>query len=248
MQLNIQMMAVPERLECIQPTLRELGGELAEINIDYEGHGPWATARRAWKAGVESDCTHVLVMHDDMVLSWDFMDNVYAAIEAHPQNALSFFHSAKRGEHHNRGNGWHWLAFQTFGWGGATVLPREIAEHFIFWADACIDPEWKADDTRLLLYLACTGRRLYCSTPSLVQHNPALRSAHMPDRLNVDMQAGQFHRGGLLAWNGPVKYVDGDVRSLVVSRKKHFIQFPEVVPWAEHPSLSDQILSSVSSR
>lgn len=145
-----------------------------KVSLDNESQGPWWNARRCWYTGSMSDASHVLVCHDDAVPSLALVDGVCAAVAARPTDIISLY--ADRPEVVEAASaGMRWVGFDTFAWGLGLILPKVLAAELLVWA-ARTDPKWQADDTRVLMWACETRRRIWCTVPSLLDHEPGVRS------------------------------------------------------------------------
>jgi hypothetical protein len=163
----------------------------------------------------------VLVLHDDVELCDDFMRHAWNAAATHPFEPLSLFCSSPETVQ-AWDRGYSWLSWADKAWGAALILPARLAKEFVEWCDSHVNEAWKADDTRLALFLAARDRRLLTSVPSLVRHRegPSIaqpQGSTIPTALWLREPA---RRHGEMRWNGPVQYLDGNPRALLVSRGK----------------------------
>jgi len=180
--------------------------------IDGKGLTLWECAETAWRA-VRGD--YHLVMHDDMKPCLGFIDHVQRIVTNHRQ-PFSFWGSRTEEVMPKAGG---FLSYATFCWGGALGMPAYLAPQFLDWCAAKIEPDWLADDTRLALWCAATGRRLLVPYPNLVQH-AAVKSIARPGRKN--QRSPSFVEDlGRIFWGGPVVEVPGDPEAFLISRSMH---------------------------
>lgn len=183
--------------------------------VIVDGPTLWETAKMAWRAG---NTSHQLVMHDDMRPCVDFLTHAQRIVDLLPDVPISFW---RQREETNTPGGF--VAYNTFSWGGALCLPRDLIPQFLDWS-ACIEPTWKADDTRLTLWCCTTGRKIYYPCPSIVQHE-GLHSAAWPGVTRPDLVAHDFDEDPTgIVWRNDVKEYLGDARLFVVSRKSHYLK------------------------
>jgi hypothetical protein len=132
---------------------------------DFKKHGHWYNAKRCWKAGLEVDSTHHLLLQDDIRVCNNFIAGVLALIEAVPDQILNlFFGHRKDFDGTSR-----WGSAESV-WGQAIVMPKNILSEFLEWEAANIKPEFIHDDSRVSLFMAATNRRAMVPFPNLVDH------------------------------------------------------------------------------
>lgn len=213
MKISAHILTIPDRVHLLPKLVWDLG-LTANVHTDVKGRGPWWNAKRAWESGLDdNDASHVLVLHDDAVLCSSFVENLEAVLRVHPDKILSLFTTEEPPE-----GAPMFITFNTKCWGAGVVMPVELVEDFLQWSQDEVKKSWKADDTRIALFAACRGLRVYCPSPSLVQHNPDVRSS-VQDRENSDMQAPLFVGGvGVLDWKDETGHFTSDVENFLVSR------------------------------
>lgn len=147
------------------------------IVIDGDGLGLWPAVRRAWQTLMISSGTHALVMAEDMLPCRRFYDLATAALEARSDSLVNFF--TPRLETlvaPARERGVHWGLGADATWGGSVAMPREWIGEFLRWEAEMISPDYPHDDGRLALWAIETGREVWVTVPSLLQHVGASRS------------------------------------------------------------------------
>lgn len=96
--LSVAIMAHPSRLEYAHALRRRLharraSGETLEIVLDPDPDGPrnpWRTARLAWQR-TPADCTHRLVVQEDVIPCPNFLRHARRALRAKPDRITSFY-------------------------------------------------------------------------------------------------------------------------------------------------------------
>lgn len=139
---------------------------------DTAKEGVWATARRAWSAGLQtrgSKVTHHLVLQDDAGLCRNFVAHVTAALTARPEHPVSFFANRKTIDE-ARAVGAHWALIPDGTWGVAPCLPVGLIQPFLSWCEEFIEEDFRHDDTRLSMFCLVHKLPVWCTVPSLVQH------------------------------------------------------------------------------
>lgn len=141
---------------------------------DTHLEGVWPTTRRAWLSildrAPDEGATHGIVLQDDMLPCRRFRATVEAAIAARPKVPIVIFCARPAAVAHARTRGHSWIESADGAWGGAVVLPIDMAREFVDWCDRHVDPAYPHDDGRLTLWAFWTGRRFWLTVPSLVEH------------------------------------------------------------------------------
>lgn len=157
--------------------LRKMGGPEAinrltsrwQITKD-RGLGLWPNHYRSWASGMLSgEATHHLVMEDDLALCKDFLEGVIEAISWAPHGPISLYINRKVVDD-CREAGSSWARVEDGMWGQALILPSEQVVEFIRWDRENLRPEAFAYDSRLAMWSLATGKPVWCTVPSLVEH------------------------------------------------------------------------------
>lgn len=153
-----------------------------EVFVDKESRGPWWNARRCWieREGSTFDNarpTHILVVHDDAIATPGLAYNVRAALTARPDEIVSFYSSQPQytslaSRALSVTDKVRWAATDTGCCGLAVCMPIAVADAFVHWCDANIREDWRSDDTRIALFAAALGSRIFHTVPALFQHPP----------------------------------------------------------------------------
>jgi hypothetical protein len=188
------------------------------VLCDPEMRGCWFNARRAWLSAPK-EFTHCLVLSDDAEPIPEFRKYATAAISVNAAVPISFFCSNEdKIEVALRLNA-SWISYPCKGWGVALCMPVDMAQRFVAWCDEHTKDTWRADDTRMGLWCAMMGWRLYASVPSLVQHADIPSTAD--DRKGAKCLRAPLVEVPTRPWNDRALAVEDDVRSYVVGRSMH---------------------------
>jgi hypothetical protein len=174
--LSVAIMHVPDvvaRAETVRRMLRGLHG-LSRVTLvqDPDRRGTWPTAKRAWQSGVVAKGTHHLVLQDDVELCVDFVPQLLRAVAQRPLDVIAPYANRAVIEEAEQ-LGLSWVGIPDGAWGQAILLPTPWVAEFLQWERRWVRPEWEAfkgDDTRVVLWMYCTGRIAWATVPSLVQH------------------------------------------------------------------------------
>jgi len=140
---------------------------MAEVVIDTEQSGPWPTAKKAWLKG--EGATHNLVVQEDIGLCEGFLAGVEAALQANPLEIISFFSMSNViKKAHEKGKSW--VTMKSLSWAQAIAMPMSLVHEFLAWESLHVDPEYKHDDARLSLFALQSSRKIWYSSPCLVEH------------------------------------------------------------------------------
>ena len=214
------------------------GMELAEglgvpANVDWDRKGPWHNARQCWLTS-PFGATHRLVIQDDAIPCEGFLDAARRAIKAKPEAILCFYTGRADMTRAAEVDGCSWLALDTLIWGLGLCMPVAWAREFVAWADANIDPAWIADDMRVLLWALVKGRPIYCTVPSLLQHDQGVESIVIPGQMNEGTAAHWTPDATALDFKGGIEYRPGGRKNFVCSRAhkfKSYTQGQAFEPW-----------------
>jgi hypothetical protein len=167
---------------------------ITEIVADPEPDGvanPWRTYRECL-ARTPADCTHRLVLQDDVLVCPGFTAAVRAAIAARPDRPLAFFvggqsYAYAQAVYQAAGRGEPWALLDShianYTWVPVVALcwPASLALGCVPWADNRLADQprthgWRADDEIAGNYLHELGVPVLASVPSLVEHPDVIAS------------------------------------------------------------------------
>lgn len=168
--LSVCIMHVPDdpnRRAWVRDMTRVLArGQLVPtICRDVDRKGVWPTAKSAWLR-YHPNCTHHMVLQDDVQLCTHFVKLVTTAIEHKPDEILCLYSPSQ----HLKARGTAWWRTRGGTWGQALILPRRRIHEFLNWSAAHVDEEYTYDDTRMALWSIERGIDVWVTIPSLVQH------------------------------------------------------------------------------
>lgn len=227
--LSTCIMAHPSRVDMVRNLRTSLGD--AAVSWD-DGGGLWANARSAWGMA-SAGATHHLVVQDDAIPCRDLIAGTAKAIEMLPfphECAVSLFcgqRSIRKAE--EKGRSWAWAPTTIAA--VALVLPARLISEWMEWTDRNVDPMLQgADDYRMSMWLAATGRRCYYTVPCLVEHGcPKSSLAARPSVAQVDnlrvaaTYAGEETSALELDWSGAEQALRADIgRDLVKYYERYY--------------------------
>ncbi|HVL62493.1 MAG TPA: hypothetical protein VM430_13960, partial [Microbacterium sp.] len=166
MKLAIYVMHVPGTREAELAKLLERVPSAGVVQ-DPERRGAWHTAKTCWDLGIGTGADWIVVLNDDAEPCEDFEGVVRAALASRSERDPVCFYTA----HPKAGAvtcDWYTTHDDLVGVGCA--LSREAAADFLNWADANPKLVDFSDDGRINLWAMATGRLVYTTTPSLVDH------------------------------------------------------------------------------
>lgn len=156
-----------------------LGGIPHEVINDPNREGVWPTSRRAWLRILEiaeaTGASHGLLIQDDMVPVRGFRDGALAAIEANPREVICFVCLRPALVRLAREAGSSWAIAEDAA-SGAVAMPVPTIREFLGWVDANIPAAYPHDDRRITAFIVATGRTVWLTMPSLVEHRAATES------------------------------------------------------------------------
>ena len=222
--LDIRIMGVKKRRELILSELEKLG--LSEDIVIYDdrpnGGNAMYNARRAWLSPF-MDCTHRLVLQDDLILCDKFTEILENCIRMFPEAVWTLFNSRLRAVRDTR-------FFRFSGqeiWGQAVVMPIKIISECFNWIEETLGKDYPHDDRGIELFLREIHPEIPVVTtaPSLIQHlcptesqlgynnrnkvskvwkgenvtmygwdNPDIKSIGIIDRYTVESEIGKMER------------------------------------------------------
>lgn len=169
MKLAIYVMhvpGVPSRVD----TLAKLRERVPSVVVveDPTREGAWATARRCWEAGLADDeADWIIVLNDDALPCDQFQTAAENALATRdPRDPVCFYTAHPKAK--DVASDWYTTHDDLVGVGCA--LSRWAAEEFLDWVDANPAVDGFSDDGRINLWAMATGRLIYTTVPSLVDH------------------------------------------------------------------------------
>ena len=122
-----------------------------------------------------TNATHHLVLEDDLVLCEDFLEGVIEALSWAPHGPVNFYANRAVVER-CREQGSSWARIEDGYWGQATCFPSDQVREFLSWDRANLRPDAFAHDSRKTVWGLATGKWVWCTVPSLVDHEGASSS------------------------------------------------------------------------
>lgn len=149
----------------------------ATVVEDCDREGIWTIAKRGWRTH-SAGATHHLLLQDDAILCNNFIEGVKRAIASRPNSPISLF--ARHSEIEKataRGENWATMYHPT---GLALILPVNLIEEFISWADINFAASYQHDDERFHCWAIHVGNPTRFTVPSLVEHQHFKSTAGNP--------------------------------------------------------------------
>lgn len=189
MSFDIRIMAMPSRRENVERLQKELDIPDDNVFYDEKHEGAFVNARRAWLK--PTDCDHILVLQDDVVVCDDFKCLVSKCIEKHPNDIISYFST------HDKVYDTPYLRVMNKNIGAPAIsMPADVARTIWEEGPNAFFNKDKADDKHISLCAFEHGIDMLCIQPSLVQHigdestitsRPVRRNAFFDAKQNEDI-------------------------------------------------------------
>jgi hypothetical protein len=174
--LSTAIMAHPSRVEYARRLRREIGGA-ARVILDPDPDGernPWRCAREAWRA-TPDDCTHRLVVQEDILPCPRFLFHARRALAAKPDRIVSFYLGTNailtwRSMLIADARGANWVEGSRAGWVPALALavPQRLVASLATFEDGTRPV---ADDDVYGRWIQTNRLPWYATIPSLVDHD-----------------------------------------------------------------------------
>lgn len=212
MKLSASVMAHPVRTDQVTELLSRLD---RSTPVHYDQEGPpsgnadrvWRNARGGWQLHDPDADWHVL-LQDDAVVCENFLKGLERALAFAPQDAVV---SPYLGTGRNVAIRWEamagaaekagasWVRSLKLMWGVCIALPVPLIPEMIAYADR---RHGVPDDMRVAGWAERTGREVWYTWPSLVDHLPV---PSLTKHRAVDRVARRFHSGSALDINWTVQ-------------------------------------------
>jgi hypothetical protein len=222
-------MAHPSRREQVGRLLKRLDGDIPVVVVWDRKNDRWDTGKRSMLA-YNPDCTHHLVIQDDVLVCNDLLAGVKQALENVPDDApLCLYIGTRRPKEHlvartaaqAESVKASFVTMKTLNWGPGICVPTRMIPQMIEYSDKLTDIQ--NYDRRLSRFWQLgVGTRVWYTWPSLVDHDdgPSL----VPGRLGTDRDnlrrarvahkfLGEDRSALALDWSGPVVHAEGSFRS-----------------------------------
>jgi hypothetical protein len=169
----------PKRADYLANLLRGLASSKQELDLqvpdfavirDTKGVGPWPVAKRAWEWHASTHATHHLTLQDDVEVCSDFIVGAKGALSSVSDQIVTFFLTRKKRPFAAFESGSSWIRTSADVYGQALCMPRPLLAEFLSWEQTRLKPGLFHDDTRVTLFAYDTGRQIWATVPSLVQH------------------------------------------------------------------------------
>ena len=167
--LDIKLMAHPSRAEHVQKMLNQLGLPDSIVVWDDRPQGGDAmyTARKAWSLPLPDDCTHRLVLQDDLELCDNFVQIAEQISNRHPTYAISLINFNKKPKNPDHVFPYYLTSILS---GCAIMLPKDVIQPCMEWCKTASEEVALHDDLSISCYCLKHGVIMITTSPSLVQH------------------------------------------------------------------------------
>lgn len=183
----------------------------AIVMADPERRGAWWNAERCWVAGAASGAEWTIVLNDDALPCEGFAEIAEKALAARQPRDPVCFYAARPEAVDVLAEHTHWYTTHDDLVGVGCALHRGVIWRFRDWLSCHPAVSDFSDDGRINLWAMATGRLIYTTVPSLVDHQlPAesmvgsqvdgsagARQATVPATPNMDR----------IDWSGPAKHL-----------------------------------------
>lgn len=162
-------MTVPSRVSALSGLIGQLknGDEDSRVFVDGTRAGHLLNALGAWR-WIGEDALGGILLEDDVILSDGFYKNAMAAINARPDEIISFFgiQPALRNAYNE---GYTWAYSRTNAWNQAIYMPSSQIWRVIKHLEnmSTLAKYW---DVVVSVYALMNNKRIYYTLPCLVEH------------------------------------------------------------------------------
>ena len=169
--IDIRIMAHPSRKNNVDKILKKLGlpEDIVVWDDRLSGGDAWYTARKAWALPISKECTHRLVLQDDVDICDDFITHATAIADQHKTHAVTLINFKNPRNYPNKRNTPYYST--SLMPGQAIMLPRDVIKPCIDWCDIPKNARFGLHDD-LLISDYCSQNKILmvCTVPSIVQH------------------------------------------------------------------------------
>ena len=178
------------------------GAVVPRVFADREPHWQWS--KKLWRYGLESGAAWLVQVQDDVQVPQTFVWACEAALEGAPTNcdvvALFGIHPLAR-ELARQGQRW----YTTRAWlmGNGYALRRSFLETFVPWVEANEETaRVTCEDALINRYCVETGRSVFHTMPSLVEHDLSLPSTwgQQAAGMGLDRPENHGHRKATVSY------------------------------------------------
>lgn len=193
------------RDDMVRKLTQHVSNTTTHVFMDDGFYGEWKNHERAWRtANRTASSTHVLVLQDDALPVPDFEKHVQRAIEERPDDPISLYVGTHRPwkeqvveavEEANR-TGASWISCHSLLWGVGLILPTWMIPEMLDGVQKSSLPY----DQRISVWTQSSGREVFYTWPSLVDHADTATVAHG----NTVQGIRVAHQVGEPNWTGGV--------------------------------------------
>jgi hypothetical protein len=194
----------PGRAASLERLRAQLGGDGSDRRVFADKEPHWRWSLRLWRWGLESGADWLVQLQDDVEVPATFRDAVKAALSVAPEHcevvALFGIHPLAR-ELARVGNRWHTTANWLMGNGYA--LSRPFLAEFVPWVEANeAIARVTCEDALINRFVTETGRRVFHTIPSLVEHDLTIPSTwgEQAASMGLDRPENHGHRKAVVSY------------------------------------------------
>lgn len=214
----VEIIAHTSRMEMAHNLQSSLG--TGNVWVDSGFLGEWKNHLRAWQHASMSDADYAIVLQDDAIPINDFLSHVEKAVEKRPDELISLYVGTHRPWKHETLEAVaqaddvqaSWLTARTLLWGVGVVLPTRLIPEML---EGCSKSRLPYDQ-RLGVWIEKSGRKVYYTWPSLVDHADAPTVAHK----GPQPEPRVAHRVGVPNWSDRVVNIKRPGSNYMVSSTK----------------------------
>jgi len=117
----------------------------------------------------EPEETHLVIMQDDILFCKDFITTINHLITLLPDEIITLFSNNEHIDLALKKN-IHWLKLKVWFMAQCYIIPVKVALEMTDWIENYVKDTVQLDDDRMATYCFYTGRHVYATAPSLVEH------------------------------------------------------------------------------
>lgn len=188
------------RRESLKRLMGQLAGSGLDVYVVHDQHreGSLWCWRKAMEQGLRTDATHIVWLPDDAILCDGFGDILRRCIASNPKNVFDCYVTATKHDGLDDA-GWYTTPDGYVGLGGC--MPRDLLEEHLAWRDAYLEDflhngKPVANDLGVNMWCMATGRVVYKTTRTLVQHDASIPSLDGNEHLQNGRTGERFLEPG----------------------------------------------------
>lgn len=168
---------IPERKPLLERLLGSLGTGWSSVHVESARAKPFVWSERQWRAVADTDAEYGLFLNDDLVLCDKFGETLEAVVAAQPSEIVSLYCSDSKAAHLMG----RWYTSRDGLIGNAYSMSTGILREFLAFRDLALragSVELLSEDQQINLFAMATGRKIWHTRPSLVEHDVSVASCY----------------------------------------------------------------------